>query len=244
MPSNNFLVNAISGTPGSVGSDPTILQTDAALSPRLLEILHYRESHKRTLSDTTPSNDGRRTAASNLPERPTSAPVYWESRQHGVGGIMQRLSVVDPVQDGPSPSSAPGSDSVSTAVDESWRTAESTFQDPTDSNNSPKPIDNTWNPPESKVTIPKISAQTDGFAHPGGSSSTIVDGPEYQVDLGTNRRANDVRSGRGIGDVRNGRGDNDARKVGDVKKPVPLRRQVRKSSHLSGAHDHGRLVFP
>lgn len=106
---NNSLVGAISGTPGSVGLSPTIPQTDAALSPRLLEILQYHESHKRTLSDTTPLNNDRRTATGSLPERPTSAPVYWVSKEQRDGGIMQRLGAVDQVQEGPTPSSASGS---------------------------------------------------------------------------------------------------------------------------------------
>lgn len=198
------------GTSGSKRSSFTIQYTVAALSPRLLEILQYREpTPEPTL------NDDRRTGSRTSGQRVT-------------GGIMQRFGVVGQVQEGHSPSSPSRSDSVSTTADESWHTTETTFQGQTSSDPSPKPINSAWNPSESKVTILKT------LVRPGDSSPTIVGGSENQcpapADSGINRRTSNVRYSRGDGDMR---------KVGETRKsrpqPVPQGQQPGAYDHDSPA---------
>ena len=97
MSSHNSLVDVISCTPRSAESDPTIQQTEAALSPKLLKILQYRESTQK------------------------SAPVF---RTPGQRAIMQRLKAVGEVLQGSSLSSPSSSNTVSTTGNDSWHTAD------------------------------------------------------------------------------------------------------------------------
>ena len=153
-----------------------IPETQAALSPKLLEILQYRESaHKRTLSDKTP-------------------------RPHAIDGITQRLGAPDQVRQGPSPKNHPPVSALLTPLkDELWDPTESTFQDQPNSNRSPRLTDGTWNPSESKTTIPEILVHTDDTVPSNGSSFTIVDGSEYHrplADSGINRDSGEARPRR------------------------------------------------
>ena len=193
-PSDNSFVGVVSDPGGSVEPSPTTPHTEAALSPRLLEILQYHEStRKRTL------NDNRTTTTSSLLENQTNAPVSWTSKQRAIDGIMQRFSGGGQVQRVPSPSPPLRSESVNTIGDESWHTTETTFQDQT------KP-----NPPGSEVAIPKAPVQT------AGSSPTTIGGSENKFSTPTNLEISYRVSG-----TRDSRGDGDGRKSHDFGKPGP-----------------------
>jgi len=227
-----------------VGSGPTTPQTDAALSPRLLEILQYREqTHKRTLSDTTPLNVDRRTVAGSLPERPASTVGYQTPRQHTAGGIMQILDAVDEGRNSqpiPLPARSETPDTIESDV--IWPTA-STIPHQENLNQVPKSRKNTLDPPESTATT--SSTQTGDSIPSDTSSFTIVDGSEYQrhtiptpPDARTDRRVRDVKKSQGVDDVRrvddtrndhgpayprSNRGEGGVREVRDAKKSGPQR---------------------
>ena len=240
----------------SVGTGPTIPQTEAALSPRLLEILQYREStRERTPSNVTILTNDRKTAAGGLSERPTSAPAYQTPKQHLTDGIMERFGPVDQVRRGPSPSPFSDSTTASTTGSESLHQTERTLHDLTSLDHGTKFVDGTWNQPESRLQIPKILVQTDPSAPSNGSSFTIVDSPEYrppiQSDLGTSRRADDTnnhgvddtRNGRGASSSRNNRGDGDTKKSNDARKrgsqqPGQQGQQPGRSSRQARTYSH------
>lgn len=249
MLSNNFPVNTTSITARPVGTGPTSPQTEAALSPRLLEILRYREStRERTPSNATILSDDGRTAASSPSDRSTIPPAYQTSGQHVTGGIMQQFGPVDPVQRGPSTSPSRGSTSASTIGGELWYLTETTLQDRTGPGNGPNHMDGTRGPPESKVTIPKILVHTDGIVPSNDSSFTIVNGSEYQrqvpADVGTGRLVDDVNS-REVGDARNGRGDGDTRKSNDASKPGSQQpgQQPSRPPRLARTYSHDLPAF-
>jgi len=164
---NNRFAGVISAAQGLVGSGPTTPQTDAALSPRLLEILQYREqTHKRTLSDTTPLNVDRRTVAGSLPERPASTVGYQTPRQHTAGGIMQILDAVDEGRNSqpiPLPARSETPDTIESDV--IWPTA-STIPHQENLNQVPKSRKSTLDPPES--TAITVTAEGD-VGDPGPS---------------------------------------------------------------------------
>jgi hypothetical protein len=221
-PGNSF-IRAISGAQGLAGSGPTTPQTDAALSPRLLDILQCHEpTHKRTLSDATPLNDSRRTVVGSLPERPASTVGYQTPGQYPTNGIMQQL---DRGQNGQSIPSPTRSDTTESDV---WHTAPTT-QHQGNLNQVSKPVDSARNSPGSTLAIPKTSVRMDGSIPSNTSSFTAVDGSEHQnhtsADVGTSRRAHDVINNQRVEDLRNDRAvygsdsrgnrrDSDARKPG------------------------------
>jgi len=234
-----------------VGSGSTIPQTDAALSPRLLDILQYREpTHKRTQSDTTPLNDDR-TVIGSVPERPVGAIDYQTLRHHPADGIVQRLGVADRGQNGqpfPSPARSETPDTVEiddwqTAQSEVWQTAP-TIPHQGNLNQVPKPADITQDPPESTVATPKRSIQTDSPITSDTSSFTVIDGFEHQRntsggvrtnlkvrDVGNSQRADGAGNDRGTVGSRSNRGDSGIRKIDDARKPGPPEQQ---------AHTHNR----
>jgi len=198
-----------------------ILQTDAALSPRLLEILQYHEpTHKRALSDTTPLNDDRRTIVNSLP---ASTVGYQIPRQHAGNGIIQRLGATEQGRnDPPIPFPARPETPDAFETDVFW-SASPAIPHHENLNRVPKPGGSTLDPPEPLVTIPKISVP------PDGPSSTVVDGSESQHPAwvggtGTNRRVRDTRNSHGVdgrndhgaSDSRNGRRDSRTRKVSNA----------------------------
>ena len=244
-PSNSF-IGAINGTRGLVGSGPTILQTDAALSPRLLEILQYHEpTHKRALSDTTPLNDDRRTIVNNLPERPVSTVGYQIPRQYTGNGIIQRLGAAEQGRNDPPipfPTRPETPDAFETDMFWSASPAIPHHENP---HRAPKPGESTLVPPEPPVTVPKISVP------PDGPSSTVVDGSEFQHPAwvggtGTNHRTHDTRNSRGVdggndngaSDSRNGRRDSSTRKVSNAgpRKAGPQHGQPGQRTRMD---DHG-----
>ena len=241
-PSNSFL-GVISGSRGLVGPGPKIPQIDAALSPRPPEILQYCEpTHKRTLSDTTPLNDDRRTIVNNLPERAASTVGY--QRQHAVSGIMQRLGTVEQGRNGPPIRSPIRSETLDTIeTDVFWSTTPTTS----------KPGESTLNPPESPITIPRISIQADDSVPSDGSSFTVVDSSDYQHPAwadgaGTNRRARNsrgvdsARNDHGASDSRNSRGDSSLRKASDAS-PRKAEPQHRSPGQRTRADDYDPLAL-
>ena len=200
------------------------------------------------MSDTTPLNNERRIVTSGLSERPTSAPVYWPSGQHGGDGIIQRFGVVGQAQEDPSLSTT--SVSVSTIGNESWHTTETTFYDPINSNNSSEPAKSTPIPSESKIAVPKISIQVDDSVPSGSLSSAITDGSDRPrptlADSGAKRKAKDVRSSSGLENEKdgNGRGDNDVRKISSIKKPGPTGQRPGRPPLPTRASEHGLQAFP
>jgi len=249
-PSNSF-IGAINGAQGLVGSGSAIPQTDAALSPRLLDILQYRDpTHKRTQSDTTPPNDDR-TIIGSVPERPVSAIDYQTLGHHPADGIVQRFGVADRGQNGqpfPSPARSETPDTVEiddwqTAQSEVWQTAPTTPHQG-NLNQVPKPADITQDPPESTVATPKRSIQTDNPITSDTSSFTVIDGFEHQRntsggvrtnrkvrDVGNSQRADGARNDRGTMGSRSNRGDSGVGKIDDARKPGPPEQQ---------AHTHNR----
>ena len=245
-PSNSF-VGAINGAQGLIGSGPATPQTDAALSPRLLDILQYHgQTHKRTLSDITPLNDDRRTVVGSLPERPASTVGYETPRQNPAGGIMQRLEVAYQGRNGKSTPSHAKSDAADTIEsDVPWRTAPTILHQ---ENQVLGPEESTLSPLESTAAVPRISIQADNSIPSDTSSLTAVDGSEPQhpmipdpVDARTSNGARDLRNGQGVDGVRNSRrvddtrsnhgapdsrssrGEGGLRKVSDARKPGPQR---------------------
>ena len=261
MSSNDNSANTTSPTTKSIGTGATIPRTEAALSPRLLEILQYRESmRERTPSNATILTNDRRTAASGHSERPTSAPAYQTPKQHLIDGIMERFGPLDQVRQGPSPPPFPDSTTASAAGSEPRHPSEMTLHNRTNPGHGPKSVDGTLGPSESRLAIPKILVQADPSAASNRSSFTIVDGPENQrpipPDLGTNRRASDTddrgtgdaRNGRGASNSRNNRGDGDTRKSNDAKKrgsqqPGQLGQQPGRPPRLARTHSHDPPEF-
>ena len=213
-----------------MGPAPAIPQTDAALSPRLLEILQYHEpTHRRTLSDTTPLGDDRNPVADGLPERPSSTVGYQSTKQYAADGIIQRLGA--PGQDRSVPARARSEtlDTIDTAV---FFPTPSPIPHHENSNQVPNLGGSTLSPRESSANIPKISVHTvDSVPGSDASSFTVVDNSEYQHAMladstRTNRRAHDSGNSRGAGDVRSdrglapdsgsNRGDSNVRKASDA----------------------------
>ena len=232
---SNFFVVAINDTQGLAGSSPTIPQTDAALSPKLLDILQYREPiHRRARSDTTPLNDDRRTIVDNLPERPASTTGHQSTRQPGVGGIMQRLDVPEhglSVPLIPSPTRSETPDTVETEI--LW-SASPIIRHHENMNRVPEPEESTPNPRESPTIIPRISIQMDDLATSDGSSFTVINSSEYQHSARADSTRTDRKASFG---GRNGRGVDEARNAdqGAFDWPRDIRRDtsMRKASDAS-----------
>jgi len=241
-----------------VGSGPTTPQTDAALSPRLLEILQYREQiHKRTLSDTTPLNADGRTATGSLPERSTSTVGHQTLRQRPGGGIMQILDATD---QGRNSQPIPLSETPDTIEnDVIWPTT-STILHRENLNRVPGSRRSTLDPPESTATTP--SSQTGDSIPSDASSFTIADDSEYHhhmvltlADAQTICRACDVRRSQGVEDVwdiddtesnhgapdpRGNRGEGDVREASNAKGP----QQIDSPTRQSGMYDHDPPTLP
>ena len=222
MHPNKSLSNTTSGTARPVGTEPTVPQTEAALSPKLLDILQYHEStRERTPSNATILSDDRRTT-SGLSEGPASTPVYQTSGQHMTGGIMQRFGPVDKVRQGPSPSPPSGSTSASITGSESWHPTETTLRDQTNPDRGSKPVDGTRGSPESRLPVPEIMVQADSSVASNNSAFTIVDDSEHHhpttADSGTNRGIGDARNSRGPSNSRSNRVGGDTRRPGGTRK--------------------------
>lgn len=248
---NNPFIGVISGPQGLVESSPIIPQTDVALSPRLIEILQHREpTHKRTRSDTAPRNDDRWTAVNNLPEKAASTTGYQITR-HAADGIMQRLGAAEQNRNGlPIPSPARSETPDALEIDAFWSTSPTILHRESLSRVS-EPGESTLNPPESPVSIPKISIQGDDSAPSDGSSFTVVDSSEYQPPVradstGISRRGRGARIIRGVDDARNdqgasssrtSRGDSSMRKASDAS-PVKTGPQYGPPGQRTNADDH------
>ena len=224
-PGNSF-INAVSGTRGFAGPTPAIPQTDAALSPRLLEILQYHEpTHRRALSDTTPLGDDKKTAFGDLAERPSSTVGYQSTKQQTGDGIMQRLGVAGEGRSIPPRARSETLDTIDTDV---FFPTPSPIPHHENLNQVPNPGGSTLSPRESLSNIPKISVHTaDSIPGSDASSFTVVDNSEYQHPMladstRTNRRAHDSRNSRGISDVRSDRGQ--ASDLGSNRADGPVRK--------------------
>lgn len=250
-PNNSFVI-AISGTRGLVGPALTTPQTDAALSPRLLEILQYREpTHKRTLSNTTPLNDDRRTAISDLPERPASTAGDQTPKQHAADGIMQRLGVAGQGRNGPPvPTRSETLDTIDTDV--FWSTAPTILHQENVSQ-APSPGGSTSSKPELAAIIPKIRVHAGNSLHSEASSFTIVDSSEpTPTDTRINRRTRDATNNRGYDDAGSDRGTSDSRiSRGDssVRKASDGSSGKTEQQHLPpgqrpGTHNHDPPALP
>ena len=249
-PNNSFVI-AISGVRGLVGSAPTTPQTDAALSPRLLEILQYREpTHKRALSNTT-LNDDRRTAVGDLPERPASTVGDQTSRQHAADGIIQRLGVAGQGRNGPPvPTRSETLETIDTDV--YWSTAPTILHQENVSQ-VPSPGGSTSSKPESAAIIPKIRVHAGNSLRSEASSFTVVDSSEpTPTDTRINRRARDATNSRGVDDAGSDRGTSDSRiNRGDssVRKARDGSSERTEEQHLSpaqrpGTHNHDPPALP
>ena len=205
-----------------MGTKPTVPQTETALSPKLLDILQYREStRERTPSNATITSDDRRTTV-GLSEGPTSASAHQTSKQQTTGRIMQRSGPVDKIQQGPSLSPPSGSAPASTTGNEPWHPTETTFRDRTNLDHGLKPVDTAWNSPEAKLPILRMLVRPDGSVSSNSSILTIVDGSEnhsVSVDSVINRGVGGTSSSRGSVSSRNNRGDSDRRKSNKAKTP-------------------------
>ena len=215
-------------TSGSIGSGPAIPQTEAALSPRLLAILQYREpTHKRTQSNTTIQGEDKRTVVGSVPERPVSAVGSRTPGQHPAEGIVQRLGVPDQGRSGqPIPPPA-----RSETLDTAGSATPTVTHHRGGLNHVPGLVNSEWDPVESTTVVPTILVQPEPSQ---GSSFTMIGGSEYRhstsADMGTSRRGSsgkdtrgseDMRSDRGVysSGSRGHRGGRDTKEVSDVKKP-------------------------
>lgn len=112
MPSNEPLINTTGGTTRSAGTGPPLPQTEATISPKLLDILQYREpTLERTASDATVLSEDITAVAGGLLENPTSAPVNQTPGQHMTGEVMQRLGPLTQARQDPSPDQKLGGES-------------------------------------------------------------------------------------------------------------------------------------
>ena len=202
-----------------MGSGLTIPQTDAALSPRLLEILQYREpAHKRTPSGLKDD----RIVVNDSPKRSVSTIGNQTTGQHTADGIMQRLNAVGQDQNSPpirSPARSETPDIDGTGA--FWSIPPTT----------PNPGGSTLDSPEPPATIPQISIQAANSVPSDASSFTVVDSfesphPAPAGSTRTHRGARDARNNRGADDrSRDNRetsdsdsnhGDSNVKNVGDV----------------------------
>jgi hypothetical protein len=228
VPSNSSLIGVTNSTSGSTGSGPAIPQTEAALSPRLLAILQYRDpTHKRTQSNTTIQGDDKRTVVGSVPERPVSTVGSRTPGQYPADGIVQRLGVPDQGRNRqliPPPARSETLDTVGSATPTVTHRQE-------DLNHVPRLAASESDPAESTAAVPTILVQPEPSQ---GSSFTMIGGSEHRnpapADMGTSRRgsggkdtrgAEDVRGDRGVytSGSRGHRGGRDTKEVSDVKKP-------------------------
>ena len=224
-----------------MGPAPAIPQTDAALSPRLLEILQYHEpTHRRTLSDTTPLGDDRKAVVGDLTERPSSTVGYQSTKQQAGDGIMQRLGAVGESRSIPPRARSETLDTIDTDV---FLPTPSPIPHHENLNHVPNPGGSTLSPHESSSNIPKISVHTaDSVPGSDASSFTVVDNSEYQHPMladstRTNRRAHDARNSRGVSDMRSDRGQ--AAELGSNRTDGPVRKVSDTGSRRTESQQHG-----
>lgn len=197
---SNPVVNVIKRTQEFAGSSSTTPQTDAALSQKLLDILQYREPGRgSTPGDATPPNGNTRTASEG-----SGADRGRNSRGFPPPFRSETLNTV-------------GSDIWETALSEAFPVAPAVPEQQNPNQHS-ESLDDTQNPQESPVAVPKISI------HPltsisDTSSPVFVNGPGSQQATPT-----ELRIERGALDP-GGNAGNRAKKSKSARKPESQRRR-------------------
>lgn len=165
---NNPLVDVISNTEGLVGSGSITPQTDAALSPKLLEILQCSEStRKRGLSDLIPLTGDKKIATKSLPKKSVNTVGHQIQTRCPANRKTQRSTGTDQGRNGqrpPFPLTTPHRRNLDQV---------------------PKPMDSVQNPTD----VPGISVQAADSIHSDGSSFTVVDGSVDRKPTEVNREA-------------------------------------------------------
>ena len=204
----NPLVSAFSGTQGLAQSSSMTPQTDAALSPKLLDILQYRQpTHKRGLSDATPLNNGVETTADEFPGEPPSAVRHQTPSQYPANGMEQQFGGTDQDQNDQHFPQSFRSETLETVESDVWETAPSdawpiipTTLPQRNVNQVPETASDGRGTPESPVPIPpRISIHPVNSISSDTSSPGVGDPFDYQHFT----LLNDVRTDRGALGSRN-----------------------------------------
>jgi hypothetical protein len=220
---NNSFVDAIGGMEGLVGS---VQQTDAALSPKLLDILQYCEpTRKRALSDVIPLNGEKKTVVGNPPKEPLNTVGRRIQNRSSANGKSQRVRGTDQSRNGQRLPQRPRSETLKTVESDVWDAAPSDALPmvPIVSHQRiSKQVAEFIERAQSLVDMPGISVQT---VASDASSFTVVDRFEDREQTETDLEARNRRRGQGVGGARNShRGEREnlgVRKFSNAREPRP-----------------------
>lgn len=196
----------------------TTPQTDAALSPKLLDILRYREPiRKGAQDDVIPLSGVPKTTVGSFPKKPVNTVSNQIHSQCLADRKLQRFRGANQGRNGQHPPQ-PSRPEIPNSVERETSPTEASPMVPTTphqrtSNQVPEPIDRVQNP----VDMSGISVQTVDLIHSDASSFTVVDGFVNQKPTEARGR----RDGRGVGIERSSQGAENGNDGGRVEPPQP-----------------------